>query len=82
MKSDNILEGREFHKIFSTKPSYYSPWPILQVYNMKFAKYTRTDPTTSKRCFFLLEKKLETDLVPDEQSNNALIPEANIHLFK
>lgn len=31
---------------------------------------------------FLLEKKLETDLVPDEQSNNALIPEANIHLVK
>lgn len=52
MKSDDYSEGRECHKIFSTKPSYYSPWPILQVCNMKLAKYTRTDPTTSKTCLF------------------------------
>ena len=31
---------------------------------------------------FVLKKNLENDLVPDEQQNDALIPEANIHLVK
>lgn len=29
---------------------------------------------------FVLEKNLENDIVLDEQSNNVLIPEANIYL--
>ena len=31
---------------------------------------------------FVLKKNLEIDLVPDEQSNNVLIPGANIHLVE
>lgn len=31
---------------------------------------------------FLLEKNLEKDILPDEQSNNMLIPKANIFLAK
>lgn len=31
---------------------------------------------------FVLEKNLENDIVLDEQSNNVLIPEANIYLVE
>ena len=31
---------------------------------------------------FVLEKNLENDILPDEQSNNMLIPKANIFLAK
>ena len=31
---------------------------------------------------FVLEKKLESNIVTDEQSNNVLIPESNIHIVE